>query len=136
LVSVLHPAPQTLIAAEDGLKKWPLRLENTAPYQHFDAQEDQREPAMMTNDGKYLSKTSLDTLSAISSYRRQFRSGRVWLVGDRRISIATIAGLERRAFVKEIARNGTPALILTDAGKRLVSGAAMHREGLRNSAGT
>lgn len=76
---------------------------------------------MMTTDRKLLSKTSINTLTTIARFRHQHRSGRVWLVGDKRISTAIIANLEAKAFVKEIALNGTPVLVLTDRGKRLVA---------------
>ncbi|WP_105435852.1 hypothetical protein [Neorhizobium tomejilense] len=76
----------------------------------------------MTNGSKQLSKTSIETLSAIYKYRHQRRSGRAWLVGNRRVSVATVSGLERKAFLKEVAFNGTPTLVLTDEGKRLVVG--------------
>jgi hypothetical protein len=76
---------------------------------------------MMTTDRKPLSKTSINTLTAIARFRHQRRSGRVWLVGDKRISTAIIANLEAKAFVKEIALNGTPVLVLTDRGKQLVA---------------
>jgi len=76
---------------------------------------------MMSETGQ-LSRTSVNTLSAISRYRYQRRSGREWLIGDKRVSTATIADLERKAFVKEVAFNGTPVLVLTNEGKRLVAG--------------
>jgi hypothetical protein len=76
---------------------------------------------MKTPGRKQLSKTSINTLSAIHRYRHQRRSGRVWLIGDKRISASTIAGLEREAFVREVAFNGSPVLVLTDEGKRLVA---------------
>lgn len=77
---------------------------------------------MMTSGEKQLSKTAVRTLSAIHQYRYQRRSGRVWLVGDKRISTSTVATLEREAFIREIAVNGSPCLVLTDEGKRLVAG--------------
>lgn len=76
---------------------------------------------MMTNERK-VSKTSIDTLCAISTYRRQHRAGRVWLVGDKRISSAAIARLEQCNLLRETALNGTPALVLTERGRQLVSG--------------
>lgn len=76
---------------------------------------------MMASDEKQLSKTAIRTLSAIHRYRYQRRSGRIWLVGDKRISTSTIANLEKEAFVKEIAANGFPRLVLTEEGKRLVA---------------
>lgn len=77
---------------------------------------------MMTNEKKPVSRTSINTLTAIANYRHQRRSGHSWLVGDKRIPSSTIARLEQKAFVKEIALNGTPVLVLTDKGKRLVAG--------------
>lgn len=77
----------------------------------------------MAADGKQLSKTSIDTLSAISRYRYQRRSGRVWLVGNKRFAASTIADLERRSFVREVAFNGTPQLVLTAEGKRFITAA-------------
>lgn len=77
---------------------------------------------MMTSGEKQLSKTAVRTLSAIHQYRRQRRSGRVWLVGDKRISTSTVATLERQVFIREIAVNGSTSLVLTDEGKRLVDG--------------
>ena len=76
---------------------------------------------MMTSGEKQLSKTAVRTLSAIHQYRRKRRSGRVWLVGDKRISTSTVATLEREAFIREIAVNGSTSLVLTDEGKRLVA---------------
>jgi hypothetical protein len=46
------------------------------------------------------------------------------LVGDKRIAASTVAGLERNAYVREIAVNGSPYLVLTDEGKRLVATSA------------
>ncbi|WP_162693004.1 hypothetical protein [Rhizobiales bacterium] len=79
-------------------------------------------PVMTTSGEKQLSKTAIRTLSAINQYRYQRRSGRVWLVGDNRISTSTVANLEQEAFVREVASNGVPRLILTDEGKRLIAG--------------
>jgi hypothetical protein len=76
---------------------------------------------MMTPSSKQLLRTSIDTLSAIHRYRYQRRSGRVWLVGDKRISASSVAGLERKAFVREVAFNGSPFLVLTEEGKRLIA---------------
>ncbi|MDR6101718.1 hypothetical protein QE369_001896 [Agrobacterium larrymoorei] len=76
---------------------------------------------MMTSGEKQLSKTAIRTLSAIHQYRYQRRSGRVWLVGDKRISTSTVANLEKKSFVREIATNGSPRLVLTDEGKRFVA---------------
>ncbi len=77
---------------------------------------------MTTSGEKQLSKTAIRSLSVIHQYRYQRRSGRVWLVGDNRISTSTVAKLERVAFVREIASNGVPRLVLTDEGKRLIAG--------------
>ena len=77
---------------------------------------------MTTSGEKQLSKNAIRTLSAINQYRYQRRCGRVWLVGDNRISTSTVANLEREAFVREVASNGVPRLILTDEGKRLIAG--------------
>jgi hypothetical protein len=82
---------------------------------------------MMTNERK-VSKTSIDTLSAISAYRRQHRSGRVRLVGGKRISPAAIARLAQRDLLKETAFNGRPALVLTERGRQLVSGSMTNGE--------
>jgi hypothetical protein len=76
---------------------------------------------MMTSVRKLPSKTSLQALSAIARYRHQRRSGRVWLIGDRRVSSATVASLERAAFLKEIAVNGNPVLVITDQGKQVIA---------------
>lgn len=76
----------------------------------------------MTTPGKKLSKNSINTLSAIGRYRHQRRLGRAWLVGDKRIAATTVAGLEREAYVREIAFNGSPYLVLTDEGKRVIAG--------------
>lgn len=75
----------------------------------------------MTSSEKQLSRSAIRSLSAIQQYRYQRRSGRVWLVGDKRISTSTVASLEREAFVREIASNGAPRLVLTDEGKRVVA---------------
>ena len=75
---------------------------------------------MMTSDEKQVSKTAIRTLAAIHQYRYQRRSGRVWLVGDKRISMPTVVNLEKDALVKELAFNGSPYLALTDEGKRLI----------------
>jgi len=77
---------------------------------------------MMTSVRKSPSKTSIEALSAIARYRHQHRFGRVWLIGDRRVSTATVASLERGAFLREIAVNGQPVLVLTDQGKQVISG--------------
>ncbi|KQQ38806.1 hypothetical protein ASG19_07290 [Rhizobium sp. Leaf306] len=60
-------------------------------------------------------------MSAIARYRHQRRSGRVWLIGDRRVSNATVASLERGAFLREIAVNGNPVLVITDQGKQVIA---------------
>lgn len=75
----------------------------------------------MTSGEKQLSRSAIRSLSAIHQYRYQRRSGRVWLVGDKRISTSTVASLEREAFVREIASNGAPRLVLTDEGKRFIA---------------
>jgi len=77
---------------------------------------------MTTLSKKQPSRASIDTLSAINRYRHQRRYSGVWLVGDRRIAASTVAGLEKEAYVREIAFNGSPYLVLTDEGKRLVEG--------------
>lgn len=66
-------------------------------------------------------KSSIDTLGAIARFRRQRRSSRGWLVGDRRVSSATISRLEKKSLVREVAFNGEPTLILTEVGKRLLA---------------
>lgn len=76
---------------------------------------------MMTLSEKQPSRHAIRSLSAIHQYRYQRRSGRAWLVGDKRISTSTIASLEREAFVREIASNGSPRLVLTEEGKRLLA---------------
>lgn len=75
----------------------------------------------MTTDHERISKASLDTLSALATYRFQRRAGRNWLVGAKRVSNTTIAGLERKELVREIAVGGNPVLVLTDRGKALLS---------------
>ncbi len=55
---------------------------------------------------KQLSKTAIRTLSAINQYRYQRRSGRVWLVGDNRISTSTVANLERERSSERSPRTG------------------------------
>jgi hypothetical protein len=45
---------------------------------------------MMTSVRKSPSKTSIEALSAIARYRHQRRFGRVWLIGDRGVSTATV----------------------------------------------
>lgn len=79
---------------------------------------------MTTLGKKQPSRASVDILSAINRYRHQRRLGRAWLVGDKRIAASTVAGLERDAYVREIAFNGSPYLVLTDEGKRLVGARA------------
>ena len=81
-------------------------------------------PVMTTSGEKQPSKTAIRTLSAINQYRYQRRSGRVWLVGDNRISASTVTNLEREAYVREVTSNGVPRLVLTDQGKRVVGGGA------------
>jgi hypothetical protein len=42
------------------------------------------------------------------------------MIGDRRVSAATISNLENRNLVKEIWFRGTPVLVLTDEGRATV----------------
>lgn len=76
---------------------------------------------MTTLGKKQPSRASINTLAAINRYRHQRRLGRVWLVGDKRIAASTVAGLERAAYVREIAFNGSPHLVLTEEGRRVVA---------------
>lgn len=70
-----------------------------------------------------ISRNAFDALSAIARFRHQRRSGRSWLVGDRRIASSTIAKLEAGRLVREVALRGTPTLVLTDQAKALLSAA-------------
>lgn len=77
---------------------------------------------MMKTETRSITKTSLDTLAAIAKFRHQRRVGRVWLIGDRRVATKTIERLEQQDLVREVAFNGTPALILTDEAKTFLAG--------------
>lgn len=79
----------------------------------------------MTKHGS-ISKSSFETLSAIARFRRQRRSSRGWLVGDRRVSSAAVARLELKSLVKEVAFSGEPTLMLTDDGRRLLAEHSLH----------
>jgi len=68
-----------------------------------------------------ITKTSLEALTAIAKFRRQRRAGRVWLICDRRVATKTIEALEQKDLVREVAFNGTPALILTDEAKTFLA---------------
>lgn len=72
---------------------------------------------MMKADATSITKTSLEALTAIAKFRRQRRVGRAWLIGDRRVATKTIEALERGDLIREVAFNGTPALVLTDEAK-------------------
>lgn len=89
----------------------------------------------MTSGEKQLSRSAIRSLSAIHQYRYQRRSGRVWLVGDKRISTSTVASLEREAFVREIASNGAPRLVLTDEGALLLMAAVCRDDHLNDRNG-
>lgn len=69
-----------------------------------------------------IPRNAFDAMSAIARFRHQKRSGRSWLVGDRRIASSTIAKLEARRLVREVALRGTPTLVLTDQAKAILSG--------------
>jgi len=77
---------------------------------------------MMKPVATSITKTSLDALAAIAKFRRQRRVGRVWLIGDRRVATKTIETLEQKDLLREVAFNGTPALILTDEAKTFLAG--------------
>ncbi len=70
--------------------------------------------------GGSISKTAIDNLGAIARFRRQHRSNRGWLVGNKRIPSASIATLEQKSLLREVAFNGEPTLILTEDGKRVL----------------
>lgn len=76
----------------------------------------------MKPDATSITKTSLDVLAAIASFRHQKRLGRVWLIGDRRVATKTIERMERQDLVREVAFGGNPALILTDEAKTFLVG--------------
>lgn len=75
---------------------------------------------MRSNDDEVIARSSLDALRAIRHYRRQRRTAQSWMIGDRRVSAATISNLENRNLVKEIWFRGTPVLVLTDEGRATV----------------
>jgi hypothetical protein len=77
---------------------------------------------MMKHELTSITKTSLDALVAIGRFKHQRRVGRVWLIGDRRITTKTIERLEQKELVREVAFSGTPALILTDEAKTYLAG--------------
>jgi len=72
-------------------------------------------------NGESISKSAIDNLGAIARFRRQYRSNRGWLVGDKRIPSAAIAALEQKSLLREVAFNGEPTLILTEDGKRVLA---------------
>lgn len=77
---------------------------------------------MMMSCEKQLSKTAIPNLVGDKpvSLPASFWS---CLAGWRhRISASMVANLEREPFVREVASNGVPRLILTDEGKRLIAG--------------
>lgn len=76
----------------------------------------------MRAEATSITKTSLEALTAIARFRHQRRLGRVWLIGDRRVATRTIESLEQKDLVREVAFNGTPALILTDEAKIFLAG--------------
>ncbi len=76
----------------------------------------------MRAEATSITKTSLEALAAIARFRHQRRLGRVWLIGDRRVATRTIEALEQKDLVREVAFNGTPALILTDEAKNFLAG--------------
>ncbi len=68
-----------------------------------------------------ISKSSMRALAAISHFRRQRRLANSWVVGDRRLSSTTVARLEQKNLVRELAFKGEPALVLTDVAKAILS---------------
>jgi hypothetical protein len=76
---------------------------------------------VMKTKATSITKTSLEALTAIAKLRRQRRVGRIWLIGDRRVATKTIEALEQKNLVREVAFNGTPALILTDGAKTFLA---------------
>lgn len=68
-----------------------------------------------------ISKSSMQALAAISHFRHQRRLANSWVVGDRRLSSATVAKLEHKNLVRELAFKGEPALVLTDEAKVMLS---------------
>ena len=75
----------------------------------------------MKADATSITKTSLEALTAIAKFRRQRRVGRAWLIGDRRVATKTIEALEQKDLIREVAFNGTPALVLTAEAKNFLA---------------
>ena len=73
---------------------------------------------MATQD---ITKSSMEALAAISHFRHQRRLANSWVVGDRRLSSATVAKLERKNLVRELAFKGEPALVLADEAKAILA---------------
>jgi hypothetical protein len=65
---------------------------------------------------KELTRTQQDAVKAIAFYRRQRKGGRIWLVGDKRISVKLVSDLERLDLVGEGRVRGESVLRLTTAG--------------------
>ncbi len=68
-----------------------------------------------------ISKSSMQALAAISHFRHQRRLANSWVVGDRRLSSATVAKLAQNNLIRELAFKGEPALVLTDEAKAILS---------------
>lgn len=77
--------------------------------------------SLLMSNGGSISKTAIDNLGAIARFRRQYRSNRGWLVGNKRIPSGAIAALEQKSLLREVAFNGEPTLILTEDGKRVLA---------------
>ena len=71
---------------------------------------------IVVDQRKKLTRTQQDAVKAIAFYRRQRKGGRVWLVGDKRISVKLISDLERLDLVGEGRLRGESVLRLTTAG--------------------
>jgi hypothetical protein len=72
--------------------------------------------AIVSNPRKELTRTQQDALTAISFYRRQKKTGKLWLIGDKRISQKLVWDLQRLDLLSEDQIRGQSVLRLTTAG--------------------
>lgn len=70
---------------------------------------------------KSLTRAQQEALKAIAFFRRQRKSGKTWLIGDRRISEKIIERLVQLQLVEESSVRGEPVLLLTIAGQAFKS---------------
>lgn len=68
---------------------------------------------------KSLTRAQRQALAAIAFFRRQRKAGRVWLVGDKRLSEKLVERLEQMQLVEESFLGGEPRLQLTIIGQAI-----------------